>query len=268
MWCGGCWKGCFTVKVVLFCGGLGTRLREYSETVPKPLTHIGHQPILWHLMKYYAHYGHTEFVLCLGYRGDAIKEFFLNYDECMSNDFMLHNGSADINQSDTTDIHNWKIQFVDTGQNSCIGQRLKAVEQYVRDEPYFMANYSDGLSDLPLDKYVQFFQQRDKIGSFVTVKPTSTFHVIDKNPDNTIAEIRHVHKSVRINGGFFIFKSEIFDYLHEGEDLIIEPFHRLIEKDQLLGYDHDGFWKCIDTMRDKQEYDEMYAKGDTPWLVW
>lgn len=256
------------MKVVLFAGGLGTRLREYSETMPKPLARIGNQPILWYLMKYYAHYGHTDFVVCLGYRGDAIKEFFLNYDECLSNDFVLRNGSAELVEGRKSDISNWNITFVDTGQNSCIGERLKAVEEYVKDEEWFLANYSDGLSDLPLDKYLDYVKKQDKIGNFVCVKPTGTFHVVEKEEDMTVTEIRHVDRSVRINGGYFVFKGKIFDYLKQGEELVLEPFHRLIEKRQLLGYDYDGFWKCIDTLRDKQQYDEMYARGETPWMVW
>jgi len=256
------------VKVVLFCGGLGTRLREYSETMPKPLARIGSQPILWYLMKYYAHYGHTDFVLCLGYRGHTIKEFFLNYDECLANDFVMHEGATKVRTGGSSDIHDWRITFIDTGQNACVGQRLKAVQEHLQDEPVFMANYADGLSDLPLDKYLEFFQQQDKIASFVTVKPTGTFHVIDKGKDDTITEIRHVHKTVRINGGFFIFKKEIFDFINEGEELVMEPFHRLIAQQQLVGYDYDGFWQCVDTLRDKEKFDEMYDRGETPWVVW
>jgi glucose-1-phosphate cytidylyltransferase len=236
--------------------------------MPKPLARIGNRPVLWYLMKYYAHYGHTDFLLCLGYRGDAIKEFFLNYDECLSNDFVMHKGATNIRVGGSSDIHDWRITFVDTGQNACVGERLKAVEEYLQDEPEFMANYSDGLSDLPLDQYLDFFRGQDKIASFVTVRPTGTFHVIEKGSDHAITEIRHVHKTVRINGGFFIFKNGIFDHLNEGEELVMEPFHRLIEKQQLIGYDYDGFWKCIDTLRDKQQFDEMFERSETPWVVW
>jgi glucose-1-phosphate cytidylyltransferase len=159
------------MKVVLFCGGLGTRIRDYSESVPKPMVNIGYRPIMWHLMKYYAHYGHTEFILCLGYKADVIKEYFLNYNECLSNDFVLSGGGKEVEMLNS-DIQNWKITFVDTGLHSNIGQRLKAVEKHIGDDEMFLANYSDGLSTLPLDLYVDNFIRQDKTACFVNVKST------------------------------------------------------------------------------------------------
>ena len=146
------------MKVVLFCGGLGMRLREYSETIPKPMVNIGYRPILWHVMKYYAHYGHKDFILCLGYRADAIKNYFLNYNECASNDFVLSGGGKKL-QLFNSDIHDWRITFADTGINSNIGQRLKAVEKYLEGEEEFLANYSDGLTDMPLPQQLEHFHQ-------------------------------------------------------------------------------------------------------------
>ena len=158
------------MKVVLFCGGLGTRLREHSETIPKPLVNIGHRPILWHLMRYYAHFGHKDFILCLGYRGDLIREFFLNYGERLSNDFVLSPDRKKI-ELPTSDIEDWRITFVDTGLHSNIGQRLLRVRQFLAGERAFLANYADGLTDLPLDRHVADFERRSVIASIVAVPP-------------------------------------------------------------------------------------------------
>ncbi|MGH2414715.1 MAG: sugar phosphate nucleotidyltransferase, partial [Microcystaceae cyanobacterium] len=202
------------MKVVLFCGGLGTRIRDYSESIPKPMINIGYRPILWNLMKYYAHYGHKDFILCLGYKADVIKNYFLNYDECLSNDFVLSGGGKQLLMLNS-DIQDWKITFVDTGLHSNIGQRLKAVEKHLAGEEFFLANYSDGLTDLPLDRYIDNFLKHDKIASFLSVKPTQTFHVISTREDGIVTDIKHVNNSeTRINGGFFAFKNAIFNYIN------------------------------------------------------
>ncbi|HEX9814796.1 MAG TPA: sugar phosphate nucleotidyltransferase [Myxococcota bacterium] len=256
------------MKVVLFCGGLGTRLREYSETIPKPMVNIGYRPILWHLMKYYAHFGHTEFILCLGYRGDVIKQYFIEYDEWLSNDFQLSGSDKTITLYGR-DIEHWKISFADTGLHSNIGQRLRAVQCYVGSDPVFLANYSDGLSDLPLPEYLEHFRCADKIASFVCVRPTQSFHMVSLGNSNLVRDIRHVSDSgLWVNGGFFAFKREIFDYIKEGEELVQEPFQRLIGLQQLIAYRHEGFWACMDTFKDKQAFDDMNARSDTPWTVW
>ena len=256
------------MKVILFCGGLGTRLREYSETIPKPMVNIGPRPILWHLMKYYAFYGHKDFILCLGYRGDLIRQFFLSYNECMSNDFTLSDGGRQIDLYGR-DIQDWRITFVDTGLQSNIGERLKAVEHYLEGDEPFMANYSDGLSDLPLPEYLDHFRRRDKIASFLSVRPSQSFHVVSTDEDAVVTDIRPVDdSSFRINGGFFIFKKAIFDYLGEGEELVQEPFQRLIQKGELIAYENRGFWAAMDTFKDKQRFDDMESQGKTPWTVW
>jgi glucose-1-phosphate cytidylyltransferase len=256
------------MKVVLFCGGLGTRIRDYSDSIPKPMINIGYRPILWNLMKYYAHYGHTDFILCLGYKADVIKNYFLNYDECLSNDFVLSGGGKQILML-KSDIQDWKITFVDTGLHSNIGQRLKAVEKHLAGEEMFLANYSDGLSDLPLDRYVDNFLAKDKIASFVSVKPAQTFHVVETREDGIVTDIKHVNNSqTQINGGFFAFKTEIFKYINDGEELVVEPFQRLIAEEELLAYKYDGFWSCMDTFRDKQMFDDMYSQGKAIWEIW
>jgi len=256
------------MKVVLFCGGLGTRLREYSETIPKPMVPIGHRPILWHLMKYYAHYGHHDFILCLGYRGDLIRQYFLNYDECISNDFVLSNGGRDVRVYGR-DIADWRITFVDTGLHSNIGQRLKAVEKYLGGEEVFLANYSDGLSDLPLPEYLAHFRAMDKVASFLSVRPSQSFHVVSAGSDGLVTDLRAVDDSdFFINGGFFAFKQQIFDHLAPGEELVEAPFRRLIDKGELIAYRHPGFWSAMDTFKDKQRFDDMESHGNTPWAVW
>jgi glucose-1-phosphate cytidylyltransferase len=257
------------MKVVLFCGGLGTRLREYSETIPKPLATIGYRPILWHLMKYYAHHGHTDFILCLGYRGDLIKEFFLNYNECMSNDFVLSEGGKKITLH-KSDIDNWRITFVDTGLNSNVGTRLKAVERHLEGEEMFLANYSDGLSDFPLAPHVDQFKNTPKaIGSFITVRPSQSFHGVHVDDQGYVDGIQHVRKTdYWINGGFFIFRREIFDYMKAGEEMVEEPFQRLIAERRLLSRHYEGFWAAMETFKDKINFDNMYARGETPWAVW
>lgn len=256
------------MKVVLFCGGLGTRLREYSDTIPKPMVNIGHRPILWHVMKYYAHHGHKDFILCLGHRGDLIRQYFLNYDECVSNDFVLSNGGRDV-QLFSRDLDDWRITFVDTGLHANIGQRLRAVEPYVAAEELFLANYSDGVSDLPLPAYLAHVRDKDKIASFVCVRPQHSMHVVSLDPGGLVTDIQSAREShFLVNGGFFAFKPAIFDHIGDGEELVEAPFRRLIDKGELTAYRYDGFWAAMDTLKDKQQFDAMELRGETPWAVW
>ena len=256
------------MKVVLFCGGAGMRLREYSETIPKPMVNIGYRPILWHLMKYYAHYGHKDFILCLGHRGDLIRHYFLNYDECVSNDFVLSNGGRDV-QLYSRDMDDWRITFVDTGLHTNVGQRLKAVEEYIADDEIFLANYSDGLTDLPLPEYVDEFRVKNKIASFVSVHPSQSFHVVSLDHTGLVRDIQSLKEAqLLINGGFFVLRRAIFDYLGAGEELVEEPFRRLIDKSELVAYRYDGFWAAMDTLKDKQRFDDLESQGDMPWAVW
>ena len=255
------------MKVVLFCGGLGTRLRELSDNLPKPMVKIGYRPILWHVMKYYAHYGHQEFILCLGYKADKIKEYFLNYDKYITSDFTMVNGGEKtiLEQRDKED---WRITFVDTGLTSKIGQRLKTVEKYLEDEEIFLANYSDGLTNLYLPDLIDRFKKSKKIACFVCVKPSQTFHVITMNENNVIETIEYIKDTdILINGGYFIFRKEIFNYIRHGEDLVEEPFERLISEKQLIGYPYDQFW-CMDTFKEHQELNDMHNRGLAPWEVW
>jgi glucose-1-phosphate cytidylyltransferase len=256
------------MKVVLFCGGLGTRLREHSETIPKPLVNVGYRPILWHVMRYYAHYGHKEFILCLGYRGDMIREFFLNYREEMATDFVMSNGGRQIELLGPG-IDDWRITFVDTGMHANLGQRLMRVRHLVEQDEYFLANYSDGLSDLPLDRYIDQVRGRGAVASMVAVRPSQSFHSVQSGPDGTVTSIQGVGSSEYwINAGFFCLRRDVFSYMREGEELVEQPFGRLIEERKLFAYNYKGFWVAMDTFKDKIKLDRMEATGDCPWMVW
>ncbi len=191
------------MKVVLFCGGLGTRLREHSDTIPKPLVNIGVRPILWHLMRYYAHFGHKEFILCLGYRGDLIRDYFLNYNECLSNDFVLSEGGRRIELM-RNDLQDWKITFVDTGLHANIGQRLMRVRQYLGDDEEFLANYADGLSNLPLDRHIADFRARGATASFAAVPSPQSFHTLHDDDDGIVTSFGPMSEASPfwINAGF------------------------------------------------------------------
>ena len=256
------------MKVVLFCGGLGMKLQESSERLPKPMIAVGSRPLLWHIMKYYAHYGHTDFLLCLGFGADVIKNYFINYSECVSNDFVLSEGGKHL-QLISSDIQHWTITFIDTGMTTNIGQRLKAVEEYLDGQDIFFANYTDGLTDMRLPAQLQHFRRHSKIASFLCVKPSLSYHFVSTDADGLVTEI-NAGRAVdfQVNGGYFIFHRDIFKYVHAGEELLNEPFRRLVEQGQLLAYKHDGFWACLDTFKDKQLLDEHCAKGQAPWEVW
>ncbi len=256
------------MKVVLFCGGLGMRLKEYSEHIPKPMAHIGYRPLLWHVMKYYAHFGHRDFILCLGFGADVIKNYFLNYSECLSNDFVLSHGGKQLRLLNS-DIDDWNITFVDTGIHSNIGQRLKAVEKYLDGEELFLANYSDGLTDLPLPEQLAHFRDDGRVASFLCVRPNLSLHFISLTPEGEVGTIQDVVQAdLRINGGYFIFRRDIMKYIRPGEELLQEPFQRLLVEKQVVAYRYDGFWASMDTFKDKLLLDELYAKGHAPWEVW
>jgi len=255
------------MKVVLFCGGFGMRLHPSTENIPKPLVSVGGEPVLLHLMKYYSYFGHKDFILCLGYKGDKIKKFFLNYDECLSGDFVLANGDKKKKLFES-EIESWTITFAETGLHSPAGERLKKVEKYLCDEDVFLANYSDGLTDLYLPDLINYSKERDKIATMITVKPTVGFHYVSADKDGHVDSICQLDQTpVRVNGGYFVFKKQIFNYINPGEDLIFEPFQRLIQKRQLVAYKHDGFWASLDTYKDKQRLDELALKNAS-WEIW
>lgn len=243
------------------------RLRGYADDIPKPMVSIGTRPILWHLMKYYAYFGHKDFVLCLGYKGNCIKDYFLHYDESASNDFVWSNGGKQVRFLNR-DIDDWTISFVETGANATIGERLKAVEQHLGGEKIFLANYGDGLSDLPLPAMLESFEKADVIASLLLVQPTASFDIVGTGSDGMVENICQLGRSdTWINGGFFVLRNEIFQYIHNGEELVRQPFQRLIDRHALLSYKYNGFWQCMDTFKDKQRLEEL-NQGPAPWKVW
>lgn len=220
-------------------------------------------------MKYYAHYGHKEFILCLGHKADLIKNYFVNYDETISNDFIFSNGGKNI-QLINSDIHDWTITFVDTGIHSNIGMRLMVVKEYLKDDEIFLANYADGLTDMHLPSMIDWFTvQKDKTAAFMAYKPTQSFHIVQREPDGKVNSIDHIgNAGIYINTGYFILRKEIFDYMQWGDELVVEPFRKLIENRRLTSYNHEGFWASMDTYKDKQTLDDYYSKGKVPWEVW
>ncbi len=256
------------MKVVLFCGGQGIRLRAHSEDMPKPMVSVGYRPVLWHIMRYYAHFGYKDFILCLGYKADDIKSYFLRYEEALSNDFVLSGESRSVDLLGH-DIADWRITFVDTGLNASIGQRLRAVRRYVGDEP-FLANYGDVLTDAPLDERVEKFLASDTVASLMCVRPTSySFHLVRRNGSNLVTHVDAVGTSdLWINGGYFIFRPAIFDFIGPAEDLIEEPFGRLIAAGQLRADPYEGYWAPLDTLKDVQVLQRAFESGRPPWAIW
>ncbi len=256
------------MKVVLFCGGLGMRMRDGVTTGPKPMALVGERPLLWHVMRYYAYYGHTDFVLCLGYGASAVKDFFLNYDETRSNDFVLEKGAQEVKLFNT-DISDWRITFVDTGLSSSIGERLRRVRRFVEGEPMFMANYADVLTNAPLTDIVQRFAASDAVASLLAVPPQSSHHAVDIADDGIITQVTPM-RDLRHweNGGYFLLRQEIFDELHEDEDLVEDAIVRLVRRGRVLAYPYKGYWSPADTVKERAQLDEMYHRANCPWMIW
>ncbi|HEX5993652.1 MAG TPA: glucose-1-phosphate cytidylyltransferase [Jiangellales bacterium] len=256
------------MKVVLFCGGLGMRMREGAASVPKPMNMIGDRPLLWHVMRYYAHFGHTDFILCLGYGAGAVKDYFLRYDETQSNDFTMVGGSRDI-RLHSSDITGWNVTFIDTGRNSSIGERLMRVRSYVEEEEMFLANYADTLTDAPLDEHVARFQASDAVATMLAVPPVSTHHVLEFDDAGNVAAVREVRELMQWeNGGYFVLRPEIFDVLRDGEEMVPHAFVRLLDAGRLTALRYTGFWRAADTFKDRVELEEMFRRGHCPWMLW
>ena len=255
------------MKTVLFCGGQGMRIREYSEAVPKPMIPIGQQPILWHLMQYYAQYGHKDFVLCLGYKAAVIKEFFLSGRPQTFNDCIISGFGRQVDI--IGDQHeDWRVALIDTGISRNIGERLVAVRSHVENEPMFLANYSDGLCDVDLPRMIETFRQSNKVAAFLAVRPSMSMHLINIAPSGRLQSFLTAKDAdLWINGGFFIMRPEIFDYIREGEELVTAPFARLIAEDKLLAYKHESFWCPMDTLKDKQVLEDLVENARMPWRL-
>lgn len=255
------------MKVVLFCGGYGMRMRDGQSDVPKPMITVGPRPLIWHVMRYYAHFGHKDFVLCLGYGAHHIKDYFLNYDETASNDFVLDNGEVRLLGSD---IGDWKITFVHTGLDSPIGERLRRVRALVQDEEMFLANYADVLTDLPLDRMIERFAgDPGKVGALLAVPPQSAFHCVEVAEDDSIASITTLQEMpLWENGGYFLLRPEIFDYIPEDGDLIADGCVVLAKEGRMMAYRHRGFWQPADTVKERTALEAAYQGGTRPWMMW
>jgi glucose-1-phosphate cytidylyltransferase len=255
------------MKVVLFCGGLGMRMRDGVDNAPKPMAMIGDRPLLWHVMRYYAHYGHQDFVLCLGYGAQTVKEFFLNYDETRSNDFVLQ-GSGRV-ELFKTDIADWRITFVDTGLHSEIGERLRRVRRFLEGEEMFLANYADVFTNAPLPDMISGFAASGAAVSMLAVPLQSSHHVLDIDDGGVITQVMPVRDLRQWeNGGYFVLRHEVFEYLAEGEDLLGDAVPRLVRAGRALAYPYKGFWVSADTMKERAQLEEMYHHGNCPWMVW
>ena len=256
------------MKVVLFCGGLGMRMGDGVTSAPRPMAMVGERPLLWHVMRYYAHFGHKDFIICLGYGASYVKDFFLNYDETRSNDFVLENGAREVKLFNK-DISEWRVTCVDTGLNSPIGERLRRVRRFVEDEPIFLANYADVLTNAKLPDMISRFEASSAVIGLLAVPPQSSHHVVDIGEDGLITQVTAVQDLRQWeNGGYFLMRQEIFDHLGEGEDLVEDAITRLVPQQRVLAYPYKGYWSPADTVKERAQLAEMYHRGTCPWMVW
>ena len=256
------------MKVVILAGGFGTRISEESHLKPKPMIEIGEKPILWHIMKHYSQYGYNEFVICLGYKQYVVKEFFADY--------FLHTSDVTFDLANNSmKVHNnyaepWKVTLIDTGLHTTTGGRVKRIREYVGDEP-FMLTYGDGVSDIDLRALEEFHRAHGKIATISAVNVGQRFGVLDMDGKGQINSFREKNDNDGgvINGGFMIMNPEVFDYI-EGDKTVLErePLENLAKNGELMAYHHTGFWKCMDTQRDKMQLEEMWASGNAPWKTW
>jgi glucose-1-phosphate cytidylyltransferase len=257
------------MKVVLFCGGFGLRMREASDQVPKALIPVGQEPIILHIMKYFAHYGHKEFVLCLGYQGNVIRSFFEDGDHEVVDSLIMARDETWAPDELRREARDWDISFVETGLEANIGGRLRAVREYIGKDELFLANYSDTVTDAPLPAMISGVREQEAVASFLAVRPTYTFHVSLFEHGNRVRDIQSVDQAdIWINGGYFVLRRDIFDYMEPGDELVEEPFRRLIAENKLLGYKHPGFWAPMDTLKDRQNLNGLFETGERPWAVW
>lgn len=258
-------------KVVILCGGKGTRLREETEFRPKPLVKIGNMPILWHIMKTYSYYGYNDFILCLGYKGDMIKDYFLNFEE-MTNDFTLslRSNTKKIVHHNTSHLEDWRITFVDTGQEAQTGARIARIKDYLpKNQPFFLT-YGDGVSDIPIAKLMQFHKESRKIATVAGVHSISVFGLIEHN--NGLVKTFREKPMLEdiISGGYFVANTSLFDYVQDRDDCVFEdkPLKQLVKDKELALYKHNGFWYCMDTQKHVEELNRIWQSGKAPWQVW
>ena len=257
------------MKVVILCGGLGTRLREETEFRPKPMVPVGGRPMLWHIMKYYAHFGHKDFILCLGYKGEVIKDYFRNYHWNTSDVTLKLGRSPEIRYHNRHDEEDWNVTLLDTGQTTQTGGRLRCALSHVPDETFLMT-YGDGVTDSDLNASIRFHEKHGRLATLTAVRPSGRFGELALD-GHTITGFREKpeQESAFINGGFFVLNRRIADYL-DGDDCVFErkPLERLASEGNLHAYQHPGFWQCMDTYREQQMLDQLFNSGKAPWKVW
>ena len=258
------------MKVVILAGGLGTRLSEESHLRPKPMIEIGEQPILWHIMKLYSHYGFHEFIICAGYKQHMIKEYYVDYylHRC---DVTFDFSQGGIRQVHSSGSEPWKVTVVNTGQDTMTGGRVKRIAPYIGNEP-FMLTYGDGVSNVDISALVRFHQNHGKIATMTSINIGQQFGVLEMDESGMITKFREKQQTDGhvINGGYMVLNSEIFDYIDEGDKTVFErtPLETVARQGQLMAYQHNGFWQSMDTQRDKQKLEELWASGSAPWKVW
>jgi glucose-1-phosphate cytidylyltransferase len=260
------------MKVIILCGGQGTRIRDVSDDIPKPMIRIGSLPILWHIMKYYATMGHKDFVLCLGYKGQVIKDFFLNY-EAHTRDFSLQLGAAKgVEYHTAHEETDWRVTLADTGLNAMTGARIRKIRKYIGNDEHFMLTYGDGVGDINIKKLVDFHMSHGRILTVTGVRPPGRFGELMHSPEGQVTEFNEKPQATggRISGGYFVCSKKIFDYLDERDDLVFEtdPMRTLVRDDQMMVYEHDGFWQPMDTHRDYTYLNGLVAEGTAPWMKW
>ena len=258
------------MKVVLLCGGFGTRIRDVNENLPKPMLPIGNKPIIWHIMNYYSKFGHNEFILCLGYKGDIIKNYFLNYKTNQSN-FEIDLLKNEIKYLDNEKNLDWKIKLIDTGLNTYTGGRIKRIQKYIEANETFMINYGDGLGDIDLNKLVKFHEGHGKALTLTGVSPAGRFGEILTDGQGLITDFKEKPKVVKskINGGFFVANYNIFNFIDDDDNEIFEqmPMNRLVENKQLMQFDHNGFWQPMDTNKEFNYLNDLFNSSKAPWII-
>ena len=260
------------MKVVILCGGFGTRIRDVADNIPKPMIPVGDKPILWHIMKYYSSFGFNEFVLCLGYKSNVIKDFFVNY-EINTSDFTLQLGQKSaIRFMNVHDEKDWKITFAETGENAMTGARIKKIKKYIPQGEQFLLTYGDGLSDVDLNNLISFHNKNNNVMTLTAVRPPGRFGEIMSDEKGKITEFNEKPQATggRINGGFFVCNYKMFDYIEEGDHVVFEqdPIRNMVKDGQLMQYNHDGFWQPMDTYREYSLLNEIYTKNKAPWKKW
>lgn len=258
------------MKTIILCGGVGTRLKEETEFKPKPMVYVGGKPIIWHIMKIYAHYGYNEFILALGYKADYIKSFFLN-QKAMTSDFTLETTShrATYHLANRKEIDNLVITFVDTGVETPIGERILRCKDYVpKNDKHFMVTYGDGVANINISDLVAYHKKRDTVGTITAVHPRSKYGLVKSDEKNYITGFEEKPQLTDwVNGGFMVFKQEYFSYLKPGE-MDFDALRRVADRRELSMYPHDGFWYAVDTYKELEDLNSIYAKGNPPWVVW